>query len=99
MEDKPYLEVKKPVSVLNEPLKVDFKKLFASLGKVAVDAAVLNFPGAIKESLGLLDAAGLRKDPGQIAWLLILRSLGRAMAALVLANSGILKAEPTDLEE
>jgi hypothetical protein len=32
------LEVTKPVSVLNQLLSVDFKKLFSSLAKVSIDA-------------------------------------------------------------
>ncbi len=61
------------------------------LGKISVDAATLIYPAVLKECVGLLDTLGLGKDPGQIAWLLILRSLGSAMAALVKANSRFLK--------
>jgi uncharacterized protein YjbI with pentapeptide repeats len=96
MPTRPSLVVNEPVSALNQPLKVNFDKLLRSLGKGSVDAVTLNLPGFLKESFGVMDAVGLSKEPGQMAWLLVLRSLSSAMVALLEANSQLLSTEPDD---
>jgi uncharacterized protein YjbI with pentapeptide repeats len=86
------LHVKKPVSVWNRPLKANFKDLFKSLTKTAISGATFNWVEAGKNASDALTAIGLEKDAGQIAWLLIYRSIEKALHNLVEENLDLIKS-------
>ncbi len=88
------LSVSKPVSVWNKPLNLDFRDFFKSLGKAAINGLTLNWADAAKESVDALSAIGLEKDCGQMAWLLIARSMIQAIYDLVEENIELLKTSP-----
>jgi hypothetical protein len=86
------LHVKKPISVWNQPLKANFKDLFKSLTKTAISGATFNWVEAGKNATDALTAVGLEKDAGQIAWLLIYRSIENALHSLVEENLDLIKS-------
>ena len=85
--------VRKRISVLNNNIKVSFKDLFKSLGKALVDFQFGNWDRLGKDAIDALAALGLESDPGHIAWLLILRSLNRAINNLVEDNKELFTSE------
>jgi uncharacterized protein YjbI with pentapeptide repeats len=79
----PKLKVKKPVSTLFKPVKADFKDLFKALAKGVGHTATgkwLELGGDVVETLSAL---GLATEPGELAFLLIRRSLTMAVFELV----------------
>ena len=76
------LKVTKPVSVWNRDIKISPKELLRGIGKIAIKGASLDLSGVGESALDTLDAAGLQKEPGEIAWLLIYRSLISAISRL-----------------
>jgi hypothetical protein len=92
------LAINKPVSVWNKPLKANFKDLFKSLGKGAINGITGNWTGLAGDVLDAGVAIGLDNDPGQIAWLLIYRSLNKALANLINDNKILLVKQPPDLD-
>jgi hypothetical protein len=92
------LTVKKPVSVWNKPLKANFKDLFKALGKGAINTATGNWTGVAGDVVDATVALGLENDPGQIAWLLIYRSINQAIADLVTDNKILMVKQPPDLD-
>jgi hypothetical protein len=92
--------IRKPVSVWNQPLKADVKGLFSSLAKVGFHG----FTGQWTE-LGIdaaegLTALGIERDPLQLSWLLIRRSLFAAMSELVSERAPLtVEPSPSDLED
>ena len=98
MADAFELSVKKPVSAWNKPLKANFKDLFKSLGKAAVDGAAGKWDGLAKDMVDASTAVGLSNEPAQIAWLLIYRSLTAAMASLVQERLGLFQGKPRNLD-
>ena len=102
MSDRGELPVKKPVSLWNKPLQANFKDLFKSLGKAAISSTVGNWAGLGEGLVDTTAAVGLQEEPGEIAWLLIYRSLGQAMSDLAESNQDLLlvkKANARALEE
>ena len=89
--------VSKPVSVWNRPLKANFKDLFKALGKGVIDGAIGKWEGVAGDVVEASVAIGLATDPGQMAWLLIYRSLERAIAKLLKDNRELLVKQPDDL--
>jgi uncharacterized protein YjbI with pentapeptide repeats len=76
------LKVTKPVSVWNRNIKISPKELLRGIGKMAIKGASLDWSGVGDSALDTLDATGLQKEPGEIAWLLIYRSLISAISRL-----------------
>ena len=89
--------VSKPVSVWNRPLKANFKDLFKAMGKGVIDGAIGKWEGVAGDVVEASVAIGLETDPGQRAWLLIYRSLERAIAELLKDNRELLVKQPYDL--
>ncbi|HEY0051671.1 MAG TPA: pentapeptide repeat-containing protein [Pyrinomonadaceae bacterium] len=85
------LPVKKPVSVWNREVKVNFRDLFKALGKAVVSAKVAKFDLAISSLVDSVAAFELKKDAGQMAWLLICRSISRAMFMLIEDNLPLIR--------
>ncbi|MEH2199281.1 pentapeptide repeat-containing protein [Nostoc sp.] len=92
--------VSKPVALWNKPIKADFKELFKSLGKVAIDGALGKWEEVAKGALDATAALGLADAPEEVAWLLIYRSLVEAIVSLVKGNQELLFEKPneSDLE-
>lgn len=91
------LKVSKPISAWNRPLQADFKKLFVGLTKSVSQVAVMNWGSAIKEAVEAVSVIDLEKNAGQIAWLLIYRSITQAMYSLVEENLDLIKSSPESL--
>jgi uncharacterized protein YjbI with pentapeptide repeats len=75
--------VKKPISVLDRQLTVSWKGLWLALGKAAAHASVGNFDDLPSDLVDVGAAVGIVTDAGDAAWLLVRRSLGRALADLL----------------
>jgi DNA replication protein DnaC len=91
MSNKHGLQVKKPVSVWNQPLKTNFKELFKSLSKAVAQTTLKNWGLAITSAVDAVSAIELKDDAEGTAWLLIYRSLIRAMYALTEENLDLLQ--------
>jgi uncharacterized protein YjbI with pentapeptide repeats len=89
--------ISKPVSLWNRPLQANFKDLFKALGKGVIDGASGKWDGVARDVVEASVAVGLAADPGQTAWLLIYRSLERAMTRLLKDNKELLVKQPEDL--
>jgi hypothetical protein len=79
----PKLSAKKPVSSFQKPLKADFKTLFKGLSKGVGHTAIGKWEELGNDAVESLGAVGLVTEPGELASLLIRRSLVRAMFDLV----------------
>jgi hypothetical protein len=79
----PKLKVKKPVSALFKPVKADFKDLFKALAKGVGHTATGKWFDLGTDAVETLSALGLATDPGELAFLLIRRSLTMAVFELV----------------
>lgn len=91
MSDSQGIRISKPISVWNRPLKANFNDLFKSLTKVVAQGAISNWSGAAKDATDALSAIGLERDAGQIAWLLIYRSIARATFKLIEENFDLIR--------
>ena len=90
--------VSRKAGELNAALKVNFKDLFKALSKGALDVSLANWPGAAEKAVEAVAAFGVRKDPGEQAWLLIHRALAQAVWELVGGNFGLLSKRREDFE-
>ena len=79
----PKLKVKKPVSVLFKPVRADFKDLFKALAKGVGHTATGKWIELGSDAVETLSALGLATEPGELAFLLIRRSLTMAVFELV----------------
>jgi len=79
----PKLKVKKPVPVLFKPVKADFKDLFKALAKGVGHTATGKWVELGADAVEALAALGLTTEPGELAFLLIRRSLTAAVFDLV----------------
>jgi hypothetical protein len=91
MSSKPGILIKQPVSVLSKRPNVDFRSFFTELTKAGVNGLTGNLSNVPENLIEMGAAVGLAKEPGEIAWLLIFRSLKQAMASLVDDNRDLLK--------
>ncbi len=89
---------RKPISIWNRPLQADFKDLFRSLSKTTIHAISGHWDKAARDAIDMVSAVGLNQDVGQLAWLLIRRSLAKALYDLVEEHEELLKRTPDDLE-
>jgi len=84
----PRLKVERPKSVFERPFQVDYRGLFKSLSKGVIHAAGGKLEEAGIDATETLSALGLKtEDPGEIAFLLINRSLDEALLELVNESS------------
>ena len=95
MSGEPGIQVDKPVSLLRKEIKVNLKSLFMSLGKATINGTFLKWDELAKSGVEVLDALGLKTEPGEIAGLLIVRSLMQAMQDLLRENRELL-IKPSD---
>jgi uncharacterized protein YjbI with pentapeptide repeats len=71
----PKLKTKKPVSVFFKPVKADFKDLFKALAKGVGHTTTGKWVELGADAVEALAALGFETDPGELAFLLIRRSL------------------------
>jgi uncharacterized protein YjbI with pentapeptide repeats len=90
------LSIKKPVSLFNKALHLDFKKFFKSLGKAAVYGFAGDWQKAATSTIDAISAVGLAKNWAENAWLLIYRSLFRAMFNLIEEHEDLVRKKPDD---
>ncbi|MBD2523423.1 pentapeptide repeat-containing protein [Nostoc sp. FACHB-133] len=88
--------VSKPVALWNKPIKADFKELFKSLGKGAINGVLGQWGEVAKDALEATTALGLSAAPEEVAWLLIYRSLVEAIVSLVKGNQELLFEKPNE---
>ena len=88
------LNVTKPVSVLNRAIKFSFEDLFKSATKAVVKGATGKFADALGHVADALASVELPRDGGEVAWLLIQRSLLHAVHDLIKENEPLLYRDP-----
>jgi len=99
MAREPGIKVEQPVSVWKKEIKANPKGLFASLGKAAINGAFLKWDDFAESGVEVLENLGLEAKPGEIAGLLIVRSLMQGMQDLLDENRGLLNQKPDNLTE
>ncbi|MBP0018646.1 MAG: pentapeptide repeat-containing protein [Cyanobacteria bacterium SBLK] len=83
MDSEANLPIKQPVSVWKRPIQLKVGKLTQSLAKGSIAVLFQKWQATANAGVDLLDALGLKNDPAAVAWLLVKRSLLRAMLELV----------------
>jgi len=84
------LNVTKPVSLLNRSISFSFKDLFKSATKAVVNGATGNFAKALGDVTDALASVRISQDCGEVAWLLIQRSLSQALHDLLEENEPLI---------
>src|SRR5262245_60313269 len=74
---------KAPTSPFKKPLQADFKALFKALAKGAGHTAIGKWEELGNDTVEALTAIGLATDPAELSFLLIRRSVTKALFALV----------------
>ena len=82
-ETNPKLEAIEPASVFEKPLEADFKALFKALSKGVSHAVVGKWEEIGNDAVEALCAIGLTTEPGELAFLLVQRSITKAVFDLV----------------
>nr|MDQ3563459.1 hypothetical protein [Pseudomonadota bacterium] len=79
----PKLKVTKPKNVFKKPLQADFKALFKALSKGVGHTAIGKWEEIGTDTVEALSAVGLSTEPGELAFLLVRRSIAKALFELV----------------
>ncbi len=87
------ISVSKPQNIWKRQVKVNLRSLFSTLGKAALNGAFLQWDDLAENGVEVLDALGLSRTPGELAGLLIIRSLMEAMKGLLKSNVDLLPQE------
>jgi uncharacterized protein YjbI with pentapeptide repeats len=95
MSDIQGLYIKKPISIWNKPIEANFKDLFKALTKMTISGMTLNWKEAISGATDAATAIGFQNDVGQVAWLLIYRSIIQAMYKIVEDHFDLIRSSPT----
>ncbi|MEW6498578.1 MAG: hypothetical protein AB1589_39680 [Cyanobacteriota bacterium] len=98
MVSEPGMKVEKHRSVLQKEIKVKPKELFTSLAKAAINGVFLKWDDLAENGVEVLASLGLEAKPGEIAGLLILRSLVQAIRNLLDENKELLVKKPDNLK-
>ncbi|MFN6530078.1 pentapeptide repeat-containing protein [Nostoc sp. ChiSLP03a] len=93
------IKVEKPTSVLQKQINVKPKELITSLSKAAINGAFLKWDDLAENGVEILSSLGLDSKPGEIAGLLIIRSLMQAMQNLLDENKELLVTKPDNLKD
>jgi hypothetical protein len=92
MLDNSPIALRKPT--MFRPVQVNGQALFKAIGKGVVDAGFGNWNNVGLDVFDALDALGVAKKPEELAWMLIYRSLIRAMLNLMESNQSLLAECP-----
>jgi hypothetical protein len=87
------LNVTKPVSLLNRSIRFSFKEFFKSMTKAVVKGATANYAQALGDVVDALASVKLEQDCGEVAWLLIQRSMLQAVHDLLKENEALIYRE------
>ncbi|MBW4680983.1 MAG: pentapeptide repeat-containing protein [Microcoleus vaginatus WJT46-NPBG5] len=82
---------------MKKSIKVNFRDIFKALGKAGVDASFGKWDSLAGDGIEVLAALGLSAGVGEIAWLLVYRSLLQAMQNLVEEKTE-LESEPFNVK-
>lgn len=91
------LNVTKPVSLLNRSIKFSFREFFKSFTGAVIKGATIKYADALGDVIGALASVSLPQDCGEVAWLLIQRSLLQAVHDLLKENEALLYSNPENL--
>jgi hypothetical protein len=86
-KSSPKVKVTKPKSVFEKSYQVDLKGLFKALSKGVADTSLGKWEQVGIDAVEALSAIGLAAEPGELAFLLISRSITRAIFELVGENA------------
>ncbi|MCA2667041.1 MAG: pentapeptide repeat-containing protein [Microcystis sp. M114S2] len=84
------IPVSKPQNIWKRQVKVNPRSLFSTLGKATLNGVFLQWDDLAENGVEVLDALGLSRTPGELAGLLIIRSLMEAMKGLLKSNAYLL---------
>jgi hypothetical protein len=98
MSGEPGIKVEKHRSVWRKEIKANPKGLFMSLSKATINGLFLKWDELAKNGVEVLADLGLEAKSGEIAGLLIVRSLMRAMEDLLKENKELLIKKPDNLK-
>ncbi|MFM7474844.1 MAG: NACHT domain-containing protein, partial [Microcystis aeruginosa] len=87
------ISVSKPQNIWKRQVKVNLRSLFSTLGKATLNGLFLQWDDLAENGVEVLDALGLSRTPGELAGLLIIRSLMEAMKGLLKSNADLLSQE------
>ncbi|MDY7050196.1 MAG: pentapeptide repeat-containing protein [Microcystis panniformis WG22] len=87
------ISVSKPQNIWKRQVKVNLRSLFSTLGKAALNGPFYKWDDLAENGVEVLDALGLSRTPGELAGLLIIRSLMEAMKGLLKSNADLLSQE------
>ena len=83
----------KPKNVFEKPLQADFKALFKALAKGVGHTAIGKWEELGNDTVETLCAIGLSTEPGELAFLLVRRSITKAVFDLVGESASLQLAE------
>ena len=95
----PKLRTITPENVFFKPLKADFKELFKALSKGIGHTFVGKWEELGTDTIEALSAIGLSTDPGELAFLLVRRSITKALFDLVGESASQSLAETRENED
>lgn len=98
MAGEPGIKVDKHRSVFHKDIKIKPKEFFSTLSKAAINGAFLKWDSLAENGVEVLEALGLEAKPGEVAGLLILRSLIQAIESLLKENKELLTKKPDNLK-
>lgn len=84
----PKMKIQKPKNTFDKPLHADFKEIFKSLAKGIGHTATGKWEEIGNDAVEGLSAIGLATEPEELAFLLIRRSLTRALFDLIGESAG-----------
>ena len=84
---------------LNASVEVNFKDLFKALSEGVLHVGFENWAGAAQKAVQAVAAIGVRKDPGEQAWLLIHAALTQAVWELAGGNFSLLSKRREDFAD
>jgi uncharacterized protein YjbI with pentapeptide repeats len=94
------LPIEKPVSIWQRPVQVDYRELFKRLGQAVANGAMGNYGDIGANLVEAVAAFSLQeKDPEHVAWQLVHRAIGQAMASLLKDNQTSLVKQPDSAAE
>jgi uncharacterized protein YjbI with pentapeptide repeats len=86
------ITLKQPQSILEKDWEVNGRELFKAVGKAIADAAFSNWNNVALDVVEAAVALGLAKTEEELAWQLVLRSLGNAMTHLIIDNRDLIRS-------
>jgi uncharacterized protein YjbI with pentapeptide repeats len=93
-KSNPKLKATKPKNVFKKPLQADFKELFKALSNATGHTACGKWEEIGTDAVEALSAIGLATDPEELAFLLIRRSITKALFDLIGESAAQHLAEP-----